>query len=59
MNENDLNIIDKGEKVMDEPNIKETNMNENCSECGFILEQDEQDWDTLVCYKCGLGWEKS
>jgi transcription initiation factor TFIIIB Brf1 subunit/transcription initiation factor TFIIB len=29
----------------------------NCPECGFALDQDEQDSDILVCHKCGLGWE--
>ena len=29
-----------------------------CPECGFTLEQDEQEFDILVCYKCGLGWDK-
>jgi DNA-directed RNA polymerase subunit M/transcription elongation factor TFIIS len=44
---------------MEEPKITETNMSENCLECGFVLEQDEQETDILVCHKCGLGWEKS
>tara|TARA_R100000656_G_scaffold55377_1_gene43512 strand:- start:610 stop:723 length:114 start_codon:yes stop_codon:yes gene_type:complete len=34
-------------------------MSENCQECGFVLVQDEQEADTLVCHKCGLGWEKA
>tara|TARA_B100000963_G_scaffold270426_1_gene238603 strand:+ start:568 stop:711 length:144 start_codon:yes stop_codon:yes gene_type:complete len=29
----------------------------NCPECGFVLDQDEQDHDILVCHKCGLGWD--
>ena len=33
-------------------------MNKNCQECGFVLDQDEQEADILVCYKCGLGWDK-
>jgi DNA-directed RNA polymerase subunit M/transcription elongation factor TFIIS len=53
------NFKKKGEKVMDEPKITETNMSENCLECGFVLDQDEQETDILVCHKCGLGWEKS
>tara|TARA_R100000231_G_C5276462_1_gene150268 strand:- start:56 stop:208 length:153 start_codon:yes stop_codon:yes gene_type:complete len=44
---------------IDKPKITETKMSENCPECGFILEQDEQDHSILVCHKCGLGWEKS
>ena len=29
-----------------------------CPECGFVLDQDEQEADILVCHKCGLGWDK-
>ena len=43
--------------MVNKQKITETEMSENCPECGFILEQDEQEFDTSVCYKCGLGWE--
>ena len=33
-------------------------MDKNCQECGFVLDQDEQEADILVCHKCGLGWGK-